>query len=149
MRGVAHLWQPDRPEPIERAKVRQIWRYIDGAVAERMIALIYERVHRRASGGTDSPLSSASQPKAIFKGGGLIDQSMDRWADRLWRFIARGSFPCWIIWSCPKFGPIMADYYRRLKSRQPCAPCWKIGGSHTPFCFESGFLIKAIYNLWD
>ena len=45
-------------DPIDRARVRQIWRFIDGPVADRVTTLMYERVHRRAVGGTPDWLLS-------------------------------------------------------------------------------------------
>ena len=114
-------------DPVTRAQVRQVWRYIEGPVTDRVTQpLLYERVHRRMS-GLGTPDSSVIQRANAAKGyffkelERLID--MDRW-------IAGGSLTLADLSLAAQLSlldyldlidwngyPILADYYRRLKSR--------------------------------
>lgn len=119
-------------DPITRAKVRQIWRYIDGPVADRVTKpLMYERVHRRASGlGTpdSTAIQRASSAKSYYfkELESLIDQST--WiagptltlADlALAAQLSLLDYLGLISWAQY---PVMADYYRKLKSRPSMRP---------------------------
>ena len=119
-------------DPIKRAKVRQIWRYIEGPVAERVTQpLMFERVHRRASGqGTPDSIAiqRASTAKAYYfkELEGLTDQAT--WiagpdlsvADlALAAQLSLLDYLGLIAWAQY---PTLADYYRRLKSRPAMRP---------------------------
>ena len=114
-------------DPVPRAKVRPIWRYIDGPLADRVTApLMYERVHRRASGlGTpdSTVIQRASAAKSYYfkQLEGLIDQST--WiagptltvADlALAAQLSLLDYLGLVTWTQY---PSLADYYRKMKSR--------------------------------
>lgn len=119
-------------EPLARARTRQIWRYVEGPVAERVTSpLIYERVHRRMS-GLGTPDSKAIERANAAKGyyfqelERLIDQ--DTWiagpnltlADlSLAAQISLLDYLDLIDWTAY---PTLSDYYRRLKSRPSVRP---------------------------
>ena len=114
-------------DPVTRARERQIWRYVDGPVAGRVTQpLVYEKVHRRLS-GLGTPDSKAIQRANAAKGyyfgelAGLVE--MDRWiagpsltfADlALAAQLSLLDYLDLIDWSAY---PVLADFYRRLKSR--------------------------------
>ena len=112
---------------VTRAQVRQVWRYIDGAVQDRVTQpLVYERVHRRMSGlGTpdSAAIQRANGAKAYYfkELERLID--MDTWiagpsltlADlALAAQLSLLDYLDQINWQTY---PTLAAYYSRLKSR--------------------------------
>lgn len=119
-------------EPLARARTRQIWRYIEGLVAERVTnPLIYERVHRRMS-GLGTPDSKAIQRANAAKGyyfqelERLMDQ--DTWIAGPYLTLADLSLAAQVSlldyldlidWTAY---PTLGDYYRRLKSRPSVRP---------------------------
>ena len=114
-------------ETVTRAQSRQVWRYVDGPLNARVTEpLVYEKVHRRLSGlGTpdSTAIQRANAAKSYYFGelAGLIEQN--RWiagpeltfADlSLAAQISLLDYLDQIDWVA---FPIVADYYRRLKSR--------------------------------
>lgn len=113
--------------PVLRAQTRQVWRYIEGPVSERITRpLLYERVHRRMS-GLGTPDSAVIQRANSAKGyyfkelERLID--MDVWiagpdltlADlSLSAQLSLLDYLDLVDWTAY---PTLSDYYRRLKSR--------------------------------
>ncbi len=119
-------------DPFVRAQVRQVWRYVEGPVSEHLIdPLLYERMHRRLSGlgAPDSQaLLRANRAKPYFFSEleRLIER--DAWiaspnvtlADlSLAARLSLLDYAGLIDWHAQ---PILAQYYRRLKSRPAMRP---------------------------
>ena len=115
--------------PLIRARTRQIWRYIEGPVADRVTnPLVYERVHRRMS-SLGTPDSKAIQRANAAKG--YYVQELERLIDQntwiaganltladlsLAAQLSLLDYLDLVDWAAY---PTLGDYYRRLKSR-PC-----------------------------
>ena len=119
-------------DPVGRAQVRQVWRYIEGPVADRVTSpLIYERVHRRMS-GLGTPDSGVIQRANVAKGYYFKElerlSDLETWIAGPFLTLADLSLAAQlslldyldlIDWGTY---PILADYYRRLKSRPSMRP---------------------------
>ena len=120
------------PDPVTRAQIRQVWRYIEGPFSDRVTQpLIYERVHRRMS-GLGAPDSRAIQKASAAKEyyfrelERLID--MDIWIAGANLSVADLSLAAQIslldylgLIDWQAYGTLAA-YYSRLKSRPSMRP---------------------------